>query len=448
MFVWHFYFIFVAIFNDKRMIAEFRVSNFFSIRSEQMISFVATPDKFMKEEYCNKVTDDVSLLKVGVIYGANASGKSNVLKALSFFKQLMQRVPQDRNEPMKLVPFLLDEQSRNEHCRMGMDFYLDGVRYVLNIEFDDVRIYEEALMAYTTNRPTNLYRRIYNKEKDATEITFSGKAKLSQKSQTIIEGNTVNNCSVIAAFGKSNVEASQLNAVYDFFSKHCSDHLTPDISLSDFTRNYLENDRDGSLRRFLVFMLKASDFNIDNVELTKQREQSRMYSDFAESRWKSTEGQLRKIGVTPELLFKHKTDNGTFDLPESYESRGTMRFMGMTTILKQLLFDSHFIAIDELETSIHYELLSYLIKVFIANSDNTSQLLFTTHDINLLNEDFVRRDTVWFTDKNSEGETHIERLSSMGLHKNLSPYNAYKQGKLVNLPFLGSQYLDLKEIEG
>ena len=148
------------------------------------------------------------------------------------------------------------------------------------------------------------------------------------------------------------------------------------------------------------------------------------------------------------MLFKHKTDNGTFDLPESYESRGTMRFMGMTTILKQLLFDSHFIAIDELETSIHYELLSYLIKVFIANSDNTSQLLFTTHDINLLNEDFVRRDTVWFTDKNSEGETRIERLSSMGLHKNLSPYNAYKQGKLVDLPFLGSQYLDLKEIEG
>lgn len=410
-------------FNNERMIAEFRVSNFFSIRSEQMISFVATPDKFMNEEYCNKVTDDVSLLKIGVIYGANASGKSNVLKALSFFKQLMQRVPQDRNESMKLVPFLLDDQSRNEYCRMGMDFYLQGIRYVLNIKFDDVRIYEETLMAYVTNRPTNLYRRTYNKEKDATEISFSSKAKLSQKSQTIIEGNTVNNCSVIAAFGKSNVEASQLNAVYDFFSKHCSDQLTPDVSLSDFTRNYLENDRDGSLRRFLVFMLKASDFNIDSVE-------------------------LRKIGATPELLFRHKTDNGIFDLPESYESRGTMRFMGMTTILKQLLFDSHFIAIDELETSIHYELLSYLIKVFIANSDNTSQLLFTTHDINLLNEDFVRRDTVWFTDKNSEGETHIERLSSMGLHKTLSPYNAYKQGKLVSLPFLGSQYLDLKEFEG
>ena len=404
------------------MIAEFRVSNFFSIRSEQSISFVATSDKFMTEEYCSRVTDEVSLLKIGVIYGANASGKSNILKALSYYRRLMLRVPEDRNEPMKLVPFLLDDQSRNNHCRMGMDFYLDGVRYVLNIEFDDVRMYDETLMVYSTNRPTTLYKRIYNKEKDATEITFSNKTKLTQKSQTIIEGNTVNNCSVIAAFGKSNVEASQLNAVYDFFSKHLSEQLTPDISLSDFTRNNLKNDKDGSLKRFLVYMLKASDFNIDNVE-------------------------LRKMGATPELLFKHKTDNGTFELPESYESRGTMRFMGMTTILKRLLFDSHFIAIDELETSIHYELLSYLIRVFIANSENTSQLLFTTHDINLLNEDFVRRDTVWFTDKNSEGETKIERLSSMGLHKTLSPYNAYKQGKLVDLPFLGSQYLDLKEFE-
>ena len=404
------------------MIAEFRVSNFFSIRSEQSISFVATSDKFMTEEYCSRVTDEVSLLKIGVIYGANASGKSNVLKALSYYRRMMLRVPEDRNEPMKLVPFLLDDQSRNNHCRMGMDFYLDGVRYVLNIEFDDVRIYDEMLMVYTTNRPTTLYKRIYNKEKDATEITFSNKTKLTQKSQTIIEGNTVNNCSVIAAFGKSNVEASQLNAVYDFFSKHLREQLTPDISLSDFTRNNLENDKDGSLKCFLVYMLKASDFNIDNVE-------------------------LRKMGATPELLFKHKTDNGTFELPETYESRGTMRFMGMTTILKRLLFDSHFIAIDELETSIHYELLSYLIRVFIANSENTSQLLFTTHDINLLNEDFVRRDTVWFTDKNSEGETKIERLSSMGLHKTLSPYNAYKQGKLVDLPFLGSQYLDLKEFE-
>ena len=97
-----------------------------------------------------------------------------------------------------------------------------------------------------------------------------------------------------------------------------------------------------------------------------------------------------------------------------------------------------------METSIHYELLAYFIKLFLANSDGSSQILMTTHDINLLNEDFIRRDVVWFTDKSREGATQLKRLSSLGLHKSMNPYNAYKQGKLVDLPFLGNIYLSLE----
>jgi AAA15 family ATPase/GTPase len=118
----------------------------------------------------------------------------------------------------------------------------------------------------------------------------------------------------------------------------------------------------------------------------------------------------------------------------------------MAVILNFLLKKNQFVSIDEVETSIHYELLSYFIRLFLANSEGTSQLLLTTHDINLLNEEFIRRDTIWFTDKDELGETKILRLSSLGLHKNLSPYNAYKQGKLVKLPFLGSQYFSLNEL--
>ena len=75
-------------------------------------------------------------------------------------------------------------------------------------------------------------------------------------------------------------------------------------------------------------------------------------------------------------------------------------------------------------------------------------MILTTHDLNLLNEDFIRRDTIWFTEKDDDnGETKLIRLSSLGLHKNLSPYNAYRQGKLVKLPFLGSLFLDIEEEE-
>ena len=127
------------------------------------------------------------------------------------------------------------------------------------------------------------------------------------------------------------------------------------------------------------------------------------------------------------------------------ESSGTIRFLGMLVILNYVLKSNRIVPIDEVETSIHYELLSYFIRVFLKNSDHASQLLLTSHDINLLNEDFIRRDTIWFTDKNQDGETNLVRLSSLGLHKHLSPYNAYKQGKLVKLPLLGDVCLNISE---
>ena len=114
----------------------------------------------------------------------------------------------------------------------------------------------------------------------------------------------------------------------------------------------------------------------------------------------------------------------------------------MAVLLRHALKDNSLFLIDEIESSIHYELLSYYIKLFLANSEGTSQLLLTTHDINLLNEDFIRRDVIWFADKDKCGATALKRLSNLGLHKTLSPYNAYRQGKLVALPFLGSIYID------
>ena len=122
------------------MIAEFKVSNFFSIRSEQRLSFIASRDNFMEEEYIRPVGDSVRLLKIGLIYGSNASGKSNVLKALAYFRRLMVYTPSDKNEQLKWVPFLLDDVSRGGHCRMSMTFYLEGKRYILSVEFDDITV--------------------------------------------------------------------------------------------------------------------------------------------------------------------------------------------------------------------------------------------------------------------------------------------------------------------
>ena len=147
-------------------------------------------------------------------------------------------------------------------------------------------------------------------------------------------------------------------------------------------------------------------------------------------------------------MFTHHTNYGDKELDENLESRGTKRYMGLATILFDLLVRGIILPIDEIETSIHYELLSYFIRVFLVNSKRQAQIVLTTHDINLLDEDYIRRDVIWFTDKNDRGETQLLRLSSLGLHKTMSVYNAYKQEKLVNLPFLDSIYLDMDQYYG
>ena len=154
------------------------------------------------------------------------------------------------------------------------------------------------------------------------------------------------------------------------------------------------------------------------------------------------------VVTSEELSFVHHTEYGEKELDESLESRGTKRYMGLATVLYDLLVRGVVLPIDEIETSIHYELLSYFIKVFLVNSKKGAQLIFSTHDINMLDEDYIRRDVIWFTDKNGCGETQLVRLSSLGLHKTLSVYNAYKQEKLVDLPFLDSIYMDMDEYYG
>lgn len=399
------------------MIAEFTVENFKSIRSRQTLSFEASASTFMHDEYCIDVKKGVRLLKIGIIYGANASGKSNVLHALDFFRKLICFQPDERNEPLGVTPFLLDDKSADEPTRMSLTFYIGSEKYVLTAVFDNVRFYEESLIVYSSARPASLYRRTYNAATDSSVVVFGEKLGLQKKSRQLIEGNTINNRSVPAAFSISNVESTRLNDVYDYFSRHIEDVIEPNLLLSPFIEKALSSDTDNSMKRFLLRFLKASDFNISGIEWNK--------------------------GLP--LRFIHTTESGEHSLPEGMESAGTLRFMGMSIVLQRLLEQDRFIIMDEIESSIHYELLSYFLKVFLINSERTSQLLVTTHDINLLNEDFIRRDVIWFTDKNRDGETILKRLPQLGLDSRVSPYNAYKQGKLVGLPFVGSAYLNLNE---
>lgn len=403
------------------MIAEFKVRNFYSIRQEQSLSFMPSSSKLYEDEFLCEVKPGVRLLKMGLIFGANASGKTNILRALDTFRKLMVFSPSDKLKGLDFVPFLLDQGSREENTYMEMIFYLDRVKYCLNIEYDAKRIVKEELTITESIKSALAYKRTFCKNTDQPLIEFGTKIKLSKKSRQAIVSNTLNNSTVLSAFGKTNTEASLLDKVYEYFTASFQPLLEPNMLLSSFVKDSLSEEKNGKLKNFLLKMLKASDFNIVNVDIREEGE------------------------ANPELSFEHKTADGTFSLPENLESIGTIRYMGMALLLSRLLQFTSMVSIDEVESSIYSDLVAYFIKIFLANSENNSQLLMTTHDLNLMNEDFLRRDVLWSADKQTTGETHLNRFSEMGLHKSASIYNAYRQGKLGQLPFLENIYINLND---
>ena len=436
------------------MIAEFKISNFYSIRDEQTLSFIPTNDDTSRDHYTEEVADGVSLLKIGCIYGSNASGKTNVLKALDFFAGFMIKDNLNKGDEIGVVPFLLDDVSDKDRSSFEMTFYLNREKYKLTLVLDNKVIYEETLQVYASVQPTLLYKRTYNAETASTEVVFGGKIGLVKKSREAIIANTINNRTVIAAFGVSNVEKSRLNLVYDFFSQRIAPIMYPQSSLMSFTKRRLARSKDGRLKKFILHFLRASDFNISDIFI---HDEEVVITPEMELIIKNTPGmpenakeEVLKKGTlhSDELFFVHHTSNGEKELDEGLESRGTKRYLGLAAVLYDLLVHGSILPIDEIESSIHYELLSYFIKVFLVNSKRGGQLVLSTHDINLLDEDYIRRDVIWFTDKSDGGETKLVRLSTLGLHKTLSVYNAYRQEKLVNLPFLDSIYMDMDEYYG
>jgi AAA15 family ATPase/GTPase len=153
----------------------------------------------------------------------------------------------------------------------------------------------------------------------------------------------------------------------------------------------------------------------------------------------------RDVAMRREIKFVHAIEgNELYSLPLSKESSGSVRYFGLGAILFDLLSHSTFVSIDELDTSLHADLMKYFLQLFLLNS-GASQLLFTTHNLNLLEEqDFIRRDALWFTEKDDSGAVSLfsaADFDSTQLRKGASLINAYKAGKLGAKPNLGSPYI-------
>lgn len=426
-------------YKTKTMIHSFYVENYLSIKDRQTISFATTTDKTVRDLVAVEVKPNVYINKLGIFYGANASGKSNILYAMEALFSLLCIPWYDKDKGAgNYVPFAL---CSDNPTNMGVIFYKDGVKYSYEISYCRTHIISEKLEYARSRSDAEFYTRNYVGVDKQPKITFGGTLKMSAKTKNTIIDNTFNNHTVLSTIAKVSLkdDASAIVGLHNWVKTRVhnvnGDYLDRSMIIEI---NKVCND--SLKKRFYLDLLNKADFNITNFSIVDSTNE--LPSQLVEQIKSSGMPDDEKFSILNDVSFTNHSDDGDFEVKSNYQSGGTKRFTELMDYLYDLVRENHIYLFDELGNRMHYDLMVYYIALMLHNSDQ-SQLFFTTHNILLLEEDFIRRDMVYLVEKDKASATSsYTRVSDMGLHKNLSLYNAYKIGRLGAKPDLGSPYID------
>lgn len=400
------------------MIAEIRFKNILSFKEEMVFSFEANNDKGLEDFHVVEVIPGVRLLKLAIVYGANASGKSNFIKISDFFKHFIVRVPTHKNEETGIIPFLMDKICMQQPSELSISFYSiinkQVIKFVYSLILTRSFIQKETLTYYPGQQPATIFERTL--ENNISTIRFGTKVKLSAAAKEEITLKCLPNMSVFAAYLQVNVSVPEIESALVYFDKQVMSAVTPGLSLDEYSELYLQQDE---TKDYILRYLKEADFNLSNI-FEKKHEDS----------------------FDRDIVFQHlvKNEEGKevyYDFPALLESQGTIRTMRLAGCIKETIKNNSFVAVDEVESSLHPKLIEYIIERFLKES-NQAQMLITTHYDGLLGEDdLLRKDTIWFTEKNDNGATDLFSLTDFkGLNRISSLQKAYKFGKFGAVPNL------------
>ena len=426
------------------MIRDFWVKNYLSIRDKQELDFVA---KGPSSELVTEVADGVFLYKLGILYGSNASGKSNMLIAMNEVFRLLVMPKSDATVGIGgCIPFVL---TKDEPTEMHVSFYADGTRYDYDVTFNGKHILSEALYYYPNKSKSLFYERSFVGENVQADIKFGASLKLQVKTQDSIRENTLNNHSVLSVCRKAALkeDIAPFNTLHAWIMANYHD-VDGDVEkgLVEILKDAYSNPKK---RKFYNTMLQKADLNI--LEYRPVVEDRFVPNDFRERIQKENiPEEMKNVLLKPttdSITFLNHSDNGDFDIPLRWQSKGTQKYIRILDALYDLITSPHVYYLDELGEDLHNDLLYYYLNVFIFNSDK-SQLIITSQETTLLSQDMINenRGVVWFVEKNKEtASSEYARGDSFGLHKNLSLYNSYRIGRLGAKPELGSIFINLED---
>lgn len=417
------------------MIQEFKIKNVLSFKDEVTFSFEATNDKFAEDCQVVKINDNTRLLRFAVLYGYNASGKSNLLYAFDFLPRFWVYKPGSMDEHTGVVPFKLDQVSTNEPSYFELIFFVGDTKYWYQLELDREQVYLEKLSYYKSTQPTMLFERALVDGHSVVNFNPNGD-KISAAAKEMINVNCLKNLSFFVARNQVNVSLPLIDAAKNWMKNQTLPAVFPLTNLTNYAQRRVSDSE--RLTKHLVDFLHEADFNITNIssdvvqknisdEEVKIRLEDESLSNDEKERIKK-EKNILLVRTNFEHTVENEDGEKTYFMNKGDESTGTLRIFGIETALYEALETNAFLPIDEAETSLHPKLLEKMLFEYL-KVHSRSQLLITTHNDGLLDllDDLIRKDSVWFTEKKKSGVTELYKLTDFrGVNRLSSIREAYR----------------------
>lgn len=420
------------------MIQEFKVTNFLSFRDEATLSFEASKEDNNDNRHVVKVGDGVRLLRLAVIYGANASGKSNLLQGLEGIREFWFGRKSDMDESTGFTPFLLDSETPNKPSRFELKFWVNDTKYWYQLEVDSKQVYSEKLYYYKSKQPTLLFTR--NLESGQSVIKFNQQAmKVSNAVVEEVMLRCLPNMSFFAARNRVNCSLPEIDAARDWMKSGLLPIIEPNSRMFEYAGDQMLKDVE--LKKYILGFLKRADSNITGINLRSEsvpipnfiKQAIAEDNDVPESAKDKllAEDTFNRTDATFEHTVSNERGLEIYKLPSHLQSSGTQRVLGLEAAIYEAVRDGDFVFADEIESSLHPDLLELVLKDFLKKKGR-SQLIFSTHYdplLNTIDKGLLRKDSVLFTEKDENGNTRLYPLTEFRrLNKISSFQRSYRSG--------------------
>lgn len=408
------------------MIVDFTIKNFRSISDEQLFSMnVETGRHHLPDNYCSVADGKLNVLKIAGIYGANASGKSNVIKAFSALAWIILHSG-DLKEDDSIItyePFLLDENSKNEPISFEMEFIVgSGKRYLYTVSYQKDLITHESLYLYGTRQKSLIFIRDIND--DWESIRFGAAYKGGLRKIPFFQNN-----SYLSKAGNNAASPDMMREIYSYFRRFI--HISPNSRF--FNINFIKDQEKLSK---LAKIMSAVDTGI--VDISSEKIETSRQPLFPPD----MPDEAKKVILeqhNQKTTYWHNSKQGNLvPFDEDMISDGTGRLFNMMPAILAALVSGGVVLVDEIDANFHSHIVDLIIKLFNDEhvNDKNAQLIFCSHDINIMNPKVFRRDQIWFVEKRA-GSSHLYSLDEYDKKyvKTDSPYSHwYDEGRFGALP--------------